>query len=89
MILLLFQVLSGRKIPLNLRHLLTVIYIFKNILDLLQKDPSKRMTIKEVLEHPWIQKFNKTKLPEMRRQSKDDKASNFKIYTTTDETHEK
>lgn len=43
------------------------------------------MSIKEVLEHPWIQKYNKTKLPEIRRKSKDFAGSTFKIYTTTDE----
>ena len=46
------------------------------------------MTINEVLEHPWIQKFNKTKLPEIRRKSHDDKGSTFKIYSTTDESNE-
>jgi hypothetical protein len=56
---------------------------------LLQKEPTKRMNIKEVLEHPWIQKFNKTKLPEIRRKSKDtNQGSTFKIYSTTDESQE-
>jgi len=53
--------------------------------NLLQKDPMKRMEIKEALEHPWIQKFNKTTLPEQRRKSKEVQSSNFKLYTTTDE----
>lgn len=57
-------------------------------LDLLQKEPNKRMSMKDVLEHPWIQKFNKTKLPEMRRKSRDLNASTFKMYTITDETNE-
>jgi hypothetical protein len=43
------------------------------------------MSIKEVLEHPWIQKYNKSNLPEMRRKSHDLSTSLFKIYTTTDE----
>jgi hypothetical protein len=55
------------------------------MLDLLLKDPSKRMTIKEVLEHPWIQKFNKTFLPELRKKSRDQTLSNFKLYASTDE----
>lgn len=58
----------------------------KSLVDnLLQKNPSKRMDIKQVLEHPWIQKFNKTSLPELRRKSKDFNQSVFKIYTITDE----
>lgn len=52
----------------------------------MQKDPAKRMDIKQVLEHPWIQKFNKTNLPEQRRKSKDvHSSSSFKLYTATDE----
>jgi hypothetical protein len=43
------------------------------------------MKIKEVLEHPWIQKYNKSKLPEMRRKSHDGSTSVFKIYTTASE----
>jgi hypothetical protein len=43
------------------------------------------MSIKEVLEHPWIQKYNKTVLPELRKKSKDQNYSNFKLYTCTDE----
>jgi hypothetical protein len=48
----------------------------------LQKDPIRRMTIKQVLEHPWILKYDKAKLPEKRRNSRD--ASQFIIYTTTE-----
>lgn len=47
------------------------------------------MSIKEVLEHPWIQKYNKTKLPEIRRQSKDLTGSTFVIYSTTEEQKSK
>ena len=43
------------------------------------------MTIKEVLEHPWIQKYNKTSLPEQRKKSKDVHHSAFKLYASTDE----
>jgi len=53
--------------------------------NLLQKDPAKRMDIKQVLEHPWIQKYNKTSLPEQRRKSKDVQSSSFKLYTATDQ----
>ena len=51
----------------------------------MQKDPNKRMGINEVLEHPWIQKFNKTKLPELRKKTKDQNMSSFKLYASTDE----
>ena len=58
----------------------------KNFVDnLLQKDPNKRMLIKECVDHPWIQKFNKSNLTDLRRQSKDIKVSTFKMYTITDE----
>ena len=57
---------------------------YKKIIVLLQKDPSKRLTIKEVLEHPWIQKYNKSKLPELRKKTDSNSGSMFKIYTTTD-----
>lgn len=41
------------------------------------------MTIKEVLEHPWIQKYNKNfKIFDQRRKSKD--FSQFETYTTVD-----
>jgi len=52
----------------------------------LQKDPSKRFSIKEVLEHPWIQKYHGTNLPEIRRKSRDSTSSIFKMYSTCDET---
>jgi hypothetical protein len=43
------------------------------------------MSIKEVLEHPWIQKYNKSNLPEMRRKSHDANSSVFKMYTSANE----
>jgi serine/threonine protein kinase len=52
--------------------------------NLLQKDPSKRMSIKEALEHPWIHKYSKTNLPEIRRQSKEAKGPDFTIYSSAD-----
>jgi serine/threonine protein kinase len=52
-------------------------------LDLLQKDPTKRLSIKQVLEHNWIKKNNKT-LPEIRKKSREILYSTFKIYTTSE-----
>ena len=45
---------------------------------LLQKNPEKRYSIKEVLEHPWIKKMDS--VPEKRRDSKTD--SKFGFYTS-------
>jgi len=53
--------------------------------NLLQKDFTKRMDIKEVLEHPWIQKYNKSSMPEIRKKSRDFSGSTFQIYSSTDE----
>jgi hypothetical protein len=44
-----------------------------------------RPTIKEVLEHPWLAKYNKTNLPEIRKKtSKNPTRSLFEMYTTCD-----
>jgi hypothetical protein len=43
------------------------------------------MTISQALEHPWIQKFNKSILPEIRKKCKDLQYSTFKIYTSIDD----
>jgi hypothetical protein len=41
------------------------------------------MTIKEVLEHPWIQKYNKnSKMFDQRRKSKE--FSDFETYTNVE-----
>ena len=57
---------------------------------LLQKDPSKRMAIKECIEHQWIQKYHKSGINELRKQSKSLNSSTFKIYTTvTEEKNDK
>jgi hypothetical protein len=61
---------------------LTVLNAIK--LDLLNKDPKKRMFIKDVLEHTWIQSQTKNKLAEIRRGSKDKNVSTFKIYSSVD-----
>jgi serine/threonine protein kinase len=53
--------------------------------NLLNKDPKKRMTIKEVVEHPWIQKYNKSsKIFDQKRKSKD--FSEFETFTNITET---
>jgi len=51
--------------------------------DLLQKDPEKRMNIKQALEHPWIVKFN-TKTPTEERKTTKTQ-STFKFYSSTEE----
>ena len=51
----------------------------KNFVEgLLQKKPEKRLSIKEVLEHPWIKKMDK--VPNKRRDTK--KESQFGFYTS-------
>ena len=51
----------------------------KNFVEgLLQKKPEKRLSIKEVLEHPWIKKMDK--VPNKRRDTK--KESKFGFYTS-------
>jgi len=57
--------------------------------NLLNKDPKKRMFIKDVLEHPWIQKQTKNKMTEIRRNSKDKSASTFQMYTSVVEEKDK
>ena len=48
---------------------------------LLQKDPEKRMTIKQILEHEWIKKYY-TKVTEERKKSVDISGSSFKLYAS-------
>jgi len=43
------------------------------------------MTIKELLQHPWIQKYNKSNLPNLRKQGLGDSISPFKIYTISED----
>ena len=51
----------------------------KNFVEgLLQKKPEKRLSIKEILEHPWIKKMDK--VPNKRRDTK--KESKFGFYTS-------
>ena len=54
--------------------------------NLLEKDPKKRMTIKQVLEHPWLQKFESSHQSEIfnKRKNKDlHGGEEFKIYSTS------
>ena len=54
----------------------------KNFVEgLLQKKPEKRLTIKEILEHPWIKKMDK--VPEKRKDNKSE--SKFGFYTSKKE----
>jgi len=53
--------------------------------NLLNKDPKKRMEIKQLLEHPWIQKFQKNSILDLRRNSKDTNVNVFKFYTSIEE----
>ena len=48
---------------------------------LLEKDPTKRMNIKQALEHEWIKKYSKDDLMEIRQGNIENK-SNFEIYTS-------
>ena len=64
--------------------IIIVLFINKNK-DLLHKNPEKRLTINEILEHPWIQKYHKTNLPELRKKNKDKVGSIFKMYSTCDD----
>ena len=56
---------------------------------MLKKDPKKRPNIKDLLEDPWIQKFNQSNLPELRKKSRDLKESEFKMYSSTVEAVKK
>jgi serine/threonine protein kinase len=76
------KALFGRKTHPTQNFLSKVAILYNS--DLLNKDPSKRMSIKEVLDHSWIQKFTKNKVTD-RRTSNDSNSSNFSLYTTINE----
>ena len=52
--------------------------------NLLEKDPEKRMTIQEVLQHKWLQKFNnQEKVVFQRRKSRElSGAEKFEVFST-------
>ena len=56
---------------------------------LLKKDPNLRPNIKDLLEDPWIQKFNKSNLPLLRQKSRDLQQCDFKIYSSSEVTPRK
>lgn len=62
---------------------INIIIIIYNLFKIacLQKNPSKRMTIKEALVHPWIKKFDDMNLVDKRRQSKINKDGDFELFT--------
>ena len=51
---------------------------------LLRKNPSERMTIKQVLEHEWFKQYSKS--PELRQKTKTRTKSLFSLYTNDDLT---
>lgn len=53
------------------------------IIDLLNKAPEKRMSIKEVLEHAWIKKFCTSSLDKESSSLKGGDA--FKLYSDPDQ----
>ena len=59
------------------------------VLRLLVKNRKNRMTLLEVLEHPWIMKHNKNLL-QLRRKSSDEgnKLMQFLAYANTDDKEE-
>jgi len=57
----------------------------KFVENLLSKDPAKRMTVKELLEHPWTAKYTKGRVGELRNNSKEKNVSTFKLYATIEE----
>ena len=51
---------------------------------LLVKDPSKRMTVKDALEHEWIKKYHKERT-HLRKESRNESSSVFKVYSSVDD----
>lgn len=51
----------------------------------LNKNPSRRMTVKEALIHPWIKKFDNVSIVDKRRQSKHtNDCVDFELFTKND-----
>ena len=59
--------------------------------NLLEKDPEKRMTIQEVLQHKWLQKFNEEKkVVFQRRKSRElSGAEKFEVFSTMKDEEKK
>ena len=59
--------------------------------NLLDKNPDKRMTIQEVLQHKWLQKFHKQeKVVFQRRKSRDlSGAEKFAVFSTLNNDEKK
>lgn len=55
----------------------------------MEKDPKKRITIKELLEHPWLQIYHKSNYAEIRQKSRILNESIFEVYSTFDEENNK
>ena len=51
---------------------------------LLEKDPEKRMNIKEALEHEWFHKFENSNVVMARRSKKDYQSGEFELYSNTE-----
>jgi hypothetical protein len=51
----------------------------------LEKNPESRISINELLEHPWLLKYQKNSLKELRKKLRASNQSIFKIYSTCDE----
>lgn len=77
MILLTFVTKAGLGNQENQWNLLQVFSIY-TILGLLVKEKSKRLPLTQILEHPWITKFNKG-IREMRLNAQSD--AKFKFYS--------
>ena len=81
---------SGKqKFRLKQRTLSEVIFLYFKflLLELLIKNRLERISLQNVLEHPWIAQAN-TKITELRRKSIDqgDRLMQFLAYTNTDVT---
>ena len=51
---------------------------------LLEKDPEKRMNIKEALEHEWFHKYENSNVVMARRSKKDYQSGEFELYSNTE-----
>lgn len=79
-------ILSGNMSLMMLRISLQVILNVLNCIELLEKDRFKRISLEEVLAHPWICKRSKDIL-EIRKNV--DLIEQFEAFSTTDYTSPK